>query len=129
MLSSCAADALYTKAGSILLAVNPYRLVCDRYGDVITPRFLCVRVTTRRLRVSANRSGDCIYDPVYVQRYRERLSLRMLDALPAAQQTTFRLPVRWAPVAAVVLLPCVVPRCVSCVVDTSGCYCCARVFL
>ena len=39
------------------------------------------------------RSGDCIYDPSYLVRYKERLSPALADVMPSSKRGKFKLPV------------------------------------
>jgi hypothetical protein len=68
-LMLCAADAVYTRAGPCLVAVNPYRVVLDR-------------------------NGDSIVDPVYMYRYKDRVSVKLLNSLPPSKRAKLVLPVR-----------------------------------
>eukprot|EP01138_Halocafeteria_seosinensis_P000473 gb/GECG01000487.1/.p1 GENE.gb/GECG01000487.1/~~gb/GECG01000487.1/.p1 ORF type:complete len:2199 (+),score=217.36 gb/GECG01000487.1/:1-6597(+) len=57
----------YTKAGELLLSINPYRNVADD-------------------------EGISIYDPVYMYRYRHRPPKYLLDTLPASKREIYQLP-------------------------------------
>ena len=60
-------EQMYSRAGPIMIAVNPYKFIKDADGVVI-------------------------YDPVYIRRYRDRVPPHMLDAMPAARRAKARLP-------------------------------------